>query len=470
MLQKCFKFAHYLLQTKHEMSNFYRKALENLTKWQTKSHRKPLILRGARQVGKSTLIKEFGKEFTYFIQLNLEKPSDRRFFAKEREVQEIWQQIIFENNIPNEPTKTLLFIDEIQEIPHVIKQLRYFYEEIPELNVIAAGSLLEFALKDVGSFPVGRVEELTLHPLDFEEFLMAIGEDNSLKALRQIPLPVYAYDKLFDLFKKYIIIGGMPEVIKQYVASDFSLAGLKEIYASIWETYKSDVVKYARNSSEAKIMRFVIESAPFLRDRISFSGLAGSNYRSREVGEAFRALDLAKIIYLIYPTTQTSPPQIPDLSRKPRLQFLDTGLLNYASEIQAELLQLEDLNDYHKGFIVNHCITQELIANRNDVFFKPQFWVKENASSNAEVDLTLKWNKYLIPIEVKSGAKGSLRSLHEFMDITEHNLAVRFLKNTISIEEVKTRNGKSFYLLNLPYFAMSQLEAYMAWAMQEVKL
>ncbi len=182
-----------------------------MTRWQTKSHRKPLILRGARQVEKSTLVKKFGKEFTYFIQLNLEKPNDKRY---------------------------------------VIKQLRYFYEEIPALNVIAAGSLLEFALGDVGSFPVGRVEELTLHPLDFEEFLMAIGDDNSLKALRQIPVPIYAYDKLFELFKKYVIIGGMPEVIKQYVVFGFSLAGLKEIYASIWETYKSDVVKYARNPTD----------------------------------------------------------------------------------------------------------------------------------------------------------------------------------------------------------------------------
>ncbi len=178
------------------MVNFQRKLRENLLAWKEKDNRKPLILRGARQVGKSTIVRELGKNYTHFIQINLEKPNDRRFFQKEREVTEIWQQLIFEKGIPDTPQNTLLFIDEIQEIPHVIKQLRYFYEEIPQLHVIAAGSLLEFALGDVGSFPVGRVEEMVLHPFDFEEFLMATGEESALKALRQIPLPSYAYDKL----------------------------------------------------------------------------------------------------------------------------------------------------------------------------------------------------------------------------------------------------------------------------------
>ena len=448
--------------------NFYRKIEFFLDNWRIKSHRKPLILRGARQVGKSTLINHFGEKYTHFIALNLERPSDRKYFEKERDVKEIWQQILFEKNLPNIPENTLLFIDEIQEIPHVIKQLRYFYEDLPQLHVIAAGSLLEFALGEVKSFPVGRIEELTLHPLDFEEFLMAIGEAAALEQLRIVPLNNFAYDKLFDLFKKYLILGGMPEVVKTYVASNQSLTGLKDVYASIWNTYKSDIVKYAKNDTEAKVLRYIIESAPFVRDRINFAGFGGSNYRSREVGEAFRALDLAKIIYLIYPTTQTVPPQLPDLSRKPRLQFLDTGLMNYASDIQSELLQLEDLNDFYRGFVVNHCVTQELIATAQNTFFKPQFWVRENSNSSAEVDLTYKWHQYLVPIEVKSGAKGSLRSLHEFIDAAPHDLAIRFLNNRMLLEKGQTRNGKTFNLLNLPYFAVSQLEPYLVWLQNNV--
>jgi uncharacterized protein len=446
---------------------FNRKIEQRFMDWQTNARRKPLILRGARQVGKSTLVYKWGSTYKYFVALNLEKSNDRKYFDKEREVTEIWDQILFEKNIPNDPKHTLLFIDEIQEIPHVIKQLRYFYEDLRELHVIVAGSLLEFSLGEISSFPVGRVTEMILHPMDFEEFLMALGETAALEQLNIIPMNAFAFDKLLKLFNIYLIIGGMPEVIRQYVTSGFSMVGLHDIYASIWQTYKSDIIKYAKNNTEAKVLRFIVDAAPYIRDRISFAGFGGSNYRSREVGEAFRALDLAKIIYLIYPTTQTAPPQLPDMLRKPRLQFLDTGLMNYASEIQSELLLLDDLNDYYRGFVVNHGVTQELIANTQNTFFKPQFWVRENANSNAEVDLTYKWKQFLLPIEVKSGAKGSLKSLHEFMDVAPHNFAIRFLGNKVLLEDAQTRKGKTFKLLNLPYFAASQLDHYIEWAMKQ---
>jgi len=445
---------------------FSRIIEQNLKEWKNSINRKPLILRGARQVGKSTLIQKLGTTYTYFVSLNLEKPKERRFFEKERDILEIWNQILFEKNIPNDPENTLLFIDEIQEIPHVIKQLRYFYEDLPKLNVVVAGSLLEFSLGDISSFPVGRVTEMTLHPMNFEEFLLASNETLALEQLKIVPMNDFAFDKLLKLFNTFLIIGGMPEVVKQYVTSNFSMAGLQTIYASIWNAYKSDIIKYAKNNNEAKILRFIVETAPHTRDRISFAGFGGSNYKSREVGEAFRALDLAKIIYLIYPTTQTTPPQLSDVTRKPRLQFLDTGLMNYASEIQSELLLLNDLNDYYRGFVVNHGITQELISYRNNTFFKPLFWVRENTNSNAEVDLTYKWKQFLLPIEIKSGAKGSLKSLHEFIDMAPHDFAIRFLGNKVKIEKSQTRKGKTFTLLNLPYFTISEIDKYVEWTMK----
>lgn len=446
---------------------FERKIEDNLLHWKNKPNRKPVILRGARQVGKSTLLYKLGNTFTHFIPLNLERPADKKFFAQERDVKAVWQQILFEKNIPNDPKNTLLFIDEIQEIPFVIKQLRYFYEDLPDLCVVAAGSLLEFALGETPSFPVGRVEEMTLHPLDFEEFLLATGETAALAQLQIVPLNDFAYDKLFSLFKTYLILGGMPEVVKTYVSQQFDLTGLKAVYASIWEAYKSDVVKYAKNTNEANVMRHIIATAPYVRDRISFAGFGASNYRSREVGEALRALDLAKVIYLIYPTTHTIPPSLPDLTRKPRLQFLDTGLLNYASDIQAELLSLDDFNDYYKGFVVCHIVTQELMAQNHQNAYRPHFWVRENANASAEVDMTIKWQNLLLPIEVKSGSKGSLRSLHEYMDLTPHSLAIRFLGNRVLLENAVTRQGKTFKLLNLPYFAVAQLDRYLAWAMAQ---
>lgn len=443
---------------------FSRKITADLLAWKEKPQRKPLIIRGARQVGKSTLIQHLGSEYKHFVPLNLERPRDRRFFDREREVREVWQQLLFEYNLPDEPAETLLFLDEIQELPHVVRQLRYFYEDLPHLHVIAAGSLLEFSLGDVRSFPVGRVEEMAMHPLDFEEFLLAAGEDAALAQLQQIPMPSFAYDKLFRLYRQYLIIGGMPEVVKTFLSYPMELSRLREVYASIWDAYKSDIVKYARNPTEARVLRHLIGAAPYARDRIVFAGFGASNYRSREVGEAFRALDQARIIYLLYPSTQTVPPLLPDLTRRPRLQFLDTGLMNYASGIQAELLGLEDLGDYYRGFVVQHGAAQELIANPLQPGIRPLFWVKENANTNAEVDILCPWKTWLVPVEVKSGPKGRLRSLQEYMDLAPHGFAIRLLANTHSVETVRTRQGKPFHLLNLPYFAASQLSRWIGWA------
>lgn len=435
-----------------------------LLDWKKETNPKPLLLRGARQVGKSTLVRNFAKNYKFFVELNLEKPNDKRYFKEERDIKTVWQEILFNLNLPNDPQNTLLFIDEIQEIPFVIKQLRYFYEDLPQLNVIAAGSLLEFALGKVTSFPVGRIEEYTLHPFNFEEFLIALGEEQALKELKTVPVNTYAYQKLYQLFDQYIIIGGMPEVVKHFVENNKSMVGLKRIYNSIWSTYQNDVVKYAKNNTQMNVLRHILNEAAKSRDRISFTKFGNSEFKSREMGEGFNALDLCKLIYLIYPTTQITAPTLPDTKRRPRLQLLDTGLLNFVSGIQTELMQLNDLSDYYRGFLISHVLYQELISYKNQSFQKPMFWVKENPAMNAEVDLTHQYKNELIPVEIKSGASGSLRSLHEFMDLVPHKMAVRFLKNELSQETVNTKKNKSFTLLNLPYFAISQLDSYLDWA------
>src|SRR5690606_7660929 len=200
--------------------------------------------RGARQVGKTTLVKDFAKTYHKNILLNLEKPSDIRFFTDYNDVKTIKDALFFENNISsNEVATTLLFIDEIQESPKAIQLLRYFYEEIPELHVIAAGSLLEFAIQQVKSFPVGRVEFLYLHPLNFSEYLLAIGQQQAFEQLDIVPIKNFAHKTLLDLFNTYSIIGGMPEIVKTYNETK-SISDLPKVYESIWETYKNDVEKY----------------------------------------------------------------------------------------------------------------------------------------------------------------------------------------------------------------------------------
>ena len=443
---------------------FKRSIEDYLNRWKSSSTRKPLIIRGARQVGKTTLIRDFAGKYAYNITLNLEKPADRRYFADFNDVQTIFEALFLAYNIPSAAaSNTLLFIDEIQESPKAIQLLRYFYEDIPALHVISAGSLLEFAMRKVRSFPVGRVEFLYLYPLNFQEYLEATGKQQLLEQLQQVPVKAFAHQSLLDAFHRYAIIGGMPEVVKTD-AAEHSLSDLSVIYESIWGTYKNDVEKYTSNDTERKIIKHLMDTAPlYMDERIKFQGFGNSNYRSREMGEAFRTLDNAKIIRLIYPTTDLLPPLKADLKKSPRLQFLDTGLVNYSLGIQGGMLSMQDLSSAYKGAVIPHLVTQEVISLQNKSAYAPHFWVREKQQSNAEVDLVYVYNQFVIPIEVKSGPTGSLRSLHQFIDAANHPYAIRIYGGSFKIEQAVTPNNRPYSLMNLPYYAGTLLPQYIEW-------
>lgn len=438
---------------------------EKLLKWKDASNRKPLILRGARQVGKTTLIREFAKEFGNYIELNLERKADRDLF-KTDDINKILNAAYLLKNVSPSDKPTLLFLDEIQESPKAIQLLRYFYEEKPELYVVAAGSLLEFALKNVPSYPVGRVEYLYLHPINFEEYLGAIKHQGAIDSLQIIPIPDYSHSVLLNLFHEYAIVGGMPEIVSQYI-QDKNIARLSDTYKGLWQSYKDDVEKYGKNDTEKKVMRHIVEVAPNNIDRIKFERFGNSNYRSREVGEAFRSLDLARIIQLIYPTTSLSPPLEPNIKKSPRLQFLDTGMLNNILSLQGDMLTVTDLNDYYRGKIIHHLICQELISIHNKSVFIPHFWVREKKGASSEVDLVYRHGKYLIPVEVKSGAQGKLKSLHQFVDRTNHPYAIRIYAGEFNIEKHNTPTGKSYLLMNMPYYLGSKIPEYIDYLIKE---
>lgn len=444
--------------------DFKRSAEQDLQSWKVNSARKPLIIRGARQVGKTTLVKDFAASYSNFIQLNLEKASDRSYFEDFDNVQTICEALFLAYNISlSEINETLLFIDEIQESPKAIQLLRFFYEEMPALHVISAGSLLEFAMQKVKSFPVGRVEFLYLYPLNFIEYLEATNRQEALEQLKLIPVKPAAHKVLMEAFHRYAIVGGMPEIVKTDVSKN-NLADLTKVYESIWGTYKNDVEKYTTNDTERKIIKHIMDSAPLYVDqRVKFHGFGNSAYRSREVGEAFRTLEDAKIIRLIYPTTDVAPPPRPDLKKAPRLQFLDTGLVNYTLSIQGQMLGMDNLNSAYKGAIIPHLVTQEFISLQSISNNKPNFWVREKAQSNAEVDLVLVHQELLIPVEVKSGSTGSLKSLHQFLEASDHPYAVRIYGGNFSVEKAITPNKKPYLLMNLPYYLGTQLPAYLDW-------
>jgi len=451
--------------------NFKRHITQNLQDWKTDKNRKPLVLRGARQVGKTTLVEQFSKTYKYSISLNLEKPEHRRYFEEFDDVKIIIDSLFLSNNISSGEIKnTLLFLDEIQESPKAIQLLRYFYEELPELHVIAAGSLLEFALHRVNSFPVGRIEYLYMYPLNFQEYLLALEHKTANEQLNHIPIKPFAHKILLDLFNRYAIIGGMPEVIKTYLVNQ-SISDLPRIYESIWGTYKNDVEKYTTSETERKVIKHIIATAHlYLDQRIKFQNFGNSNYRSREVGEAMRNLNDAKIIQLIYPTTDVEPPIKSDLKKSPRFQFLDTGLVNHAIDIQAQMLGMQDLNTAFKGAVIPHLIAQELISLNTISSKKPNFWVREKRQSSSEVDLVISHKGKVIPIEIKSGSTGSLKSLHQFMERTNHPYAVRMFAGEFSIEKTKTPAGTPYILMNLPYYLGTKIPEYIDYFIKNYNL
>ncbi len=448
--------------------HFKRTVQDHLNRWKKRDRRKPLILRGARQVGKTTLILDFAATYAHALMLNLEKPAERRFFEDFDDVQTILEALFLARNIPSSAISgTLLFIDEIQECPKAIQLLRYFYEEVPTLHVISAGSLLEFAMQKVPSFPVGRVEFLYLHPLNFQEYLEATGRNALLNQLHDVPVKAIAHQTLMGAFHRYAIIGGMPEVVKTDIEKQH-LFDLSIIYEGILGTYKNDVEKYTSNDTERKIIKHLLDTAPlYLDERVKFQGFGNSNYRSREVGEAFRTLDDARILRLIYPTTDITPPARADLKKWPRLQFLDTGLVNYSLGIQSEMLAMEDLSSAYKGAVIPHLVTQELISLQSISSSKPNFWVREKAQSSAEVDLVYTYKNLIIPIEIKSGVTGALRSLHQFIEASDHPYAIRVYAGALKVEKAITPNKKPYLLLNLPYYAGTMLPQYVEWFVRQ---
>lgn len=438
---------------------FYRELGKYISQWMQKPSRKPLIIKGARQVGKTSLVRNVSSHFDYYIELNLDISKDKAYFEYSDEVDKIFDSIILARSINlDKDKKCLLFIDEIQSSPQAIRLLRYFYEKLPDIYVIAAGSLLEFALDEVSSFPVGRVEQVILYPMSFKEYLLAIGNKALLERFEQLDLSITTNAILDKEFNNYLVLGGMPECIAAYIQDNYSFKYIQSILENLWINYLDDTLKYGRNHQNKKTLRFILESSPFSLDRFSFESFSNSQFKARDIGIAFRQLEQARVIYLIYPTTNTNPPLIPDFKKRPRLQFLDTGLLIALNKKSAEFLIVQDQNDKFRGQIINHVVLQEIMATSESLLAKTMFWVRENTDSNAEVDLLIEWQGLAIPIEIKSGASGRLRSLQSFMDRVDHSIAVRLLANNFSIETAKTPSGKEYKLVNLPLHYASQVK------------
>lgn len=428
-----------------------RKIVSALRDWADSPYRKSLLLRGARQVGKTTAVRMFSESFDTFIELNLEQEGDRELFNKETDVARLYNYILLSKGIANPGKRVLLFIDEIQNSAQAIHSLRYFYELKPSLYVIAAGSLLEMYLaKSRIGLAVGRIENLWMHPMDFDEFLEAAGQTALLKAMKEIPCPDYVAKVARDWFMQYALVGGMPEVVKVYLETkDINL--VRNIMKNLLITYADDMIKYAKTNEQAEIIRYVWEHIPMETGKqVSFNLFGGSSYKTHTIKSAMLLLEQASLIKLIYPYTIYELPALPVKTKKPKLLIIDTGLLNYMAGVQDEYFGITNLNSIYKGIAMEHLVGQILTASTNDAFFPLSFWVRDKRGSSAEIDFVVAWKRQLVPIEVKAGSSGSLKSLMIYMKESNCNLAVRVYDGDFSLQEITLETGKKFRLLNLP--------------------
>jgi len=301
-----------------------------------------------------------------------------------------------------------------------------------------------------------------MHPCSFNEYLTALGEHQLNELFQTMPFPLYAHEKALSLFKTYMIIGGMPEALSIYTETK-DIVRVNNVYESLITSFLDDVEKYAANGF-VRVVRHLIRTAfAEAGKRIKFQGFGNSLYSSRDVHESFDLLEKAMLIKLIYPSTSAEMPIIGDLKKFPKLQLLDSGILHYQAGLQSQIFTSEDIESIARGKLIEHTVGLMIYGG----FLNPSqglnFWVREKKQSNAEVDYLVPYNSLAIPVEVKSGASGRLRSLHQFIDAASHDIAVRFSSSPFSVENARTVSGKNFRLMNLPWYLAGHLNRYIEW-------
>ena len=442
---------------------YERELTTQLRQWSQRQPHKPLVIRGARQVGKSTLIREYGREFDIYIEVNLELSDDAAIFQRTDNVQEIWQYLCLRNHVVSSPDKRmLLFIDEIQEEPAAVGMLRYFYEKMPWLYVITAGSRLQSLLKKHISFPVARVEYLNLRPFSFMEYVNATQGGEWCDLLRNMSVPSVMHEKFLSLFNRYALIGGMPEVVADYAQYE-DIEHLAPIFNSLLKGYNEDVERYAKNEEQVRIIRHILDTAWIsAAEAITFANFGGSSYSSTQIHEAMDCLQRAYILSLDYPITSSDVPAIPSKRRAPKLIMVDSGITNFVAGIQIEYLQNKELLDTWRGRAAEQIVAQELRVLLDTNYKEHQYyWVRDKKGTTSEIDFVWQTSNQIIPVEVKVGTNSHLRSLHSFVNNANHHVtAVRFWSGEFFVQDANTPapNNKPYRLINIPFYYIGQLQ------------
>ncbi len=450
----------------------YRIKEKSLETWLHKESRKPLILRGARQVGKSTLVRQFAESrglILFEVNLERHRTLDEVFSTLKMEhiLSEI--QYICKKGSPTQKN-TLIFLDEIQAAPHAIEALRYFYEDYPEIPVIGAGSLLEFTLsKHNFSMPVGRVEYMFLGPMNFTEYITAKSENALIELLETYQLgdsfPESAHLQLLEVLREFLIIGGMPEAVKEYLGSN-DLNAAMDVHSSILATYQDDFSKYCSDRQLLTVQK-VFDKIPLLvGNKLKYTNLA-RDILSRDLKAAVGLLTKAGIVnQVVHSSANGIPLKAEEDSSVFKPYFLDCGLMNRSCRLEwistEELLDVRFVNEGNlaEQFICQHLLS---IARENE---QPRlnYWLREKRSNNSEIDFLIQLNREIIPVEVKAGKSGSLRSLHQFAFHKKSRTALRFDTNVPSVQDVshkvkvsnESTGDVSYKLISLPLYLAEQ--------------
>ena len=389
---------------------------QELRKWKEARRRKPLIVRGARQVGKTYSVRQFGKNcFDALAVVNLERNPDwHRIFEGNLHPKRICAdlEIVLQQKIV--PGKTLLFIDEIQACPRSIMALRYFYEELPDLHVVAAGSLLEFAMKNI-SFPVGRVQFFRLHPLCFAEYLQATGNNEAANIVLRAPQTVSQtiHEFLCEELRRYFFVGGMPESVVAYVETG-SMRESFEVQAEICDTYRLDFSKYSPHADKYCLNAVLTTVAQSVGQQIKYSRLA-DGYSNPTLKKAFNLLSLANVIRKV-PSVDPSglPLGATAAANIFKALMVDIGLMRHLTGMPVDVeYGKADLLNIYRGAMAEQFVGQEIaLSQKEDLYY----WSRRAKSSSAEVDYVAVIDGRIHPVEVKSGVSGRLKSLHLFLE------------------------------------------------------
>lgn len=437
---------------------YYKRNIDyQLEAWRNAPDHKPLLVRGARQVGKSTAVRQLGKTFKYFVEVNLEKRLDlHQFFTDNIDVKRTCQLLSVTLDIPITPGATLLFIDEIQDCPNAIRSLRYFREDYPELHVIAAGSLLEFALEQLPSFAVGRIRSLYLFPFSFDDFLAAQGLDKLIAFKQQaikdgIPLPEPIHNKLTNLLRTFYLVGGMPEAVSTWIAKQDFLA-CSRVHNDILDTYQQDFAKYKKRVSPG-LLRQVLRSVALQAGQKFVFTQATRDVPAANVRLCLHLLTLAGLITPVKHTAANGLPLGAEVNDKyVKYLFLDLGLMQTMLSLPvSNILQASDVDFVNKGAASEMFAGLELLK-AHDCFRKPEmfYWLNTDKGATGEIDYLAAIHGHIIPIEVKAGTQGKMQSLYHFMQRHSSAFGIR-----TSLENVSSYVHNDCHVRVVPIYALS---------------